>query len=75
MNAQPQPVAGELYEGEMVGRQFVIAGGDTATLCNLANLSYMLGRKLRWDGINERIVADEHANRLLDQPQRHPYHL
>ena len=50
-------------------------GHRTATLCNLANLSYMLGRKLEWDAINERIVGDEHANRLLDQPQRHPYHL
>ncbi len=50
-------------------------GHRTATLCNLANLSYMLGRKLEWDAISETIVGDSYANRLLDRPQRHPYHL
>ena len=50
-------------------------GHRTATLCNLANLSYMLGRKLEWDADGERVVGDEQANRLLGQPQRHPYHL
>ncbi len=45
----------------------------TATLCNLGNLSYILGRKLQWDGVNQRIVGDEAANRLLSRPQRYPY--
>ena len=47
----------------------------TAVLCILGNLSYMLGRKLRWDGVRQQIIGDEHANRLLGKPQRHPYHL
>ena len=47
----------------------------TATLCILGNLAYMLGRKLQWDGVRQQIVGDEHANRLLGKPQRHPYHL
>ena len=50
-------------------------GHRTATLCILANLSYILGRKLEWDADNERVVGDQQANRLLGQPQRHPYHL
>jgi predicted dehydrogenase len=50
-------------------------GHRTATLCIVANLSYILGRKLEWDADNERVVGDEQANRLLGQPQRHPYHL
>lgn len=45
----------------------------TATLCILGNLSYVLGRKLRWDGEHERVIGDEHANRLLSRPQRYPY--
>ncbi len=45
----------------------------TATLCNLGNLSYRLGRKLVWDGKKERVVGDEFANRLLSRPHRHPY--
>jgi predicted dehydrogenase len=47
----------------------------TATLCILGNLSYLLGRKLVFDGDKQQIVGDEQANRLLDTPQRHPYHL
>ena len=47
----------------------------SATLCILGNLAYQLGRKLEWDGVQQRIVGDEFANRLLSKPQRHPYHL
>lgn len=50
-------------------------GHRTATLCILANLSYVLGRKLQWDAQTEQVVGDDQANRLLDVPQRHPYHL
>jgi predicted dehydrogenase len=50
-------------------------GHRTATLCNLGNLSYILGRKLDWDAERECVVDDEQANRLLGQPQRHPYYL
>lgn len=50
-------------------------GHRTATLCILGNLSYILGRKLRWDGVRQRVVGDEAANLLLGTPQRHPYHL
>ena len=46
-----------------------------ATLCNLGNLAYVLGRKLVWDGVKQEIVGDEAANRMLGKPQRHPYHL
>ena len=45
----------------------------TATLCTLGNLSYILGRKLVWDG--RKVVGDEQANRLLGRPQRYPYHV
>ena len=46
-----------------------------ATLCNLGNLSYVLGRKLVWDGQGQQVVGDDQANRMLSKPQRHPYHL
>jgi predicted dehydrogenase len=45
----------------------------TATLCILGNLSYQLGRKLQWDGVQQQVVGDAQANRLLGNPQRHPY--
>ena len=50
-------------------------GHRTATLCNLGNLSYMLGRKLVWDGDRQVVVGDDEANRLLSRPQRYPYAL
>jgi len=48
-------------------------GHRVATLCNLGNMSYLLGRRLEWDGVAERVIGDEHANRLLARPQRYPY--
>ena len=53
----------------------VEAGHGAATMCILGNLSYLLGRKLQWDAKTQRVIGDEHANRLLAKPQRHPYHL
>jgi predicted dehydrogenase len=50
-------------------------GHRVATLCNLGNLSYLLGRKLVWDGDRQEVIGDEQANRLLGKPQRYPYHL
>lgn len=47
----------------------------TAILCILGNLSYVLGRKLVFDGERQIVVGDDQANRLLGTPQRHPYHL
>ncbi len=50
-------------------------GHRVANMNNLGNLSYMLGRKLHWDGVKQQVIGDEQANRLLGRPQRHPYHL
>jgi hypothetical protein len=44
-------------------------------MCNLGNISYILGRALVWDGVKQEVVGDEQANRLLSRPQRHPYHM
>jgi len=48
-------------------------GHRVATLCNLGNLSMVLGRKLVWDGRKQVVVGDEAANRMLARPQRYPY--
>jgi predicted dehydrogenase len=45
----------------------------TATLCNLGNLAYILGRKLVWNGDKQEVVGDAQANRMLAKPQRYPY--
>jgi len=48
-------------------------GHRAATLCNLGNLSMILGRKLVWDGKKQEVLGDAAANRMLGRPQRYPY--
>ncbi len=50
-------------------------GHRSATICHLANLARLLGRKLRWDPKRETFVGDDEANRLLDRPRRKGYEL
>jgi predicted dehydrogenase len=64
-----------IREGHLRPAVDIEIGHRTATLCNLGNLSYMLGRKLVWDGEKQQVIDDQQANRLLSKPQRHPYHL
>ncbi|MBM4088318.1 MAG: Gfo/Idh/MocA family oxidoreductase [Planctomycetes bacterium] len=46
-----------------------------ANLCNLGNLSYILGRKLTWDGRAEQFVGDDEAQRMLARPEREKYRI
>ena len=50
-------------------------GHRAATLCNIGDIAYRLGRTLRWDGEKEEFTGDPQANCLLRAPQRHPHHL
>jgi predicted dehydrogenase len=51
-----------------VGHQGAIPG-------HLANISYRVGRKIRWDHKNETILDDSEANQLLTREYRTPWHL
>ena len=46
-----------------------------ATLLHLANVAIRTGRKLRYDPVAERVIGDDEANRLVNQPMRAPWHL
>jgi len=48
-------------------------GFISTVTCILANLSVQLGRTLRWDAKQGRVVEDEEANRLLRRPYRAPW--
>jgi predicted dehydrogenase len=50
-------------------------GAGVANLCVLANVAFILGRKLQWDEKKWEITGDEEAQRMMSRPQRHPYHL
>lgn len=62
-----------IHEPDYLPAVDIEIGHRTATLCILANLSYVLGRPLQWDALAEQVVGDDLANRLLAWPQRHPY--
>ena len=43
--------------------------------CHLANISYVAGRKIRWDAAAEAIPGDAEAAALLARPRRRGYDL
>ncbi|MFZ5830230.1 MAG: hypothetical protein ACOY3P_09080, partial [Planctomycetota bacterium] len=45
------------------------------TSCHLSNIAMLLGRKLRWDPVNEAFLDDAAANALLDRPRRDGWEL
>ncbi len=51
------------------------AAHRSATILHLANLAIRCGRKILYDPVNEEIVGDQQANRLVYQPVRAPFRL
>jgi hypothetical protein len=43
--------------------------------CHLANIAYLTGRTLNWEGTREAITGDAEASRLLDRPRRKGHEL
>jgi len=50
-------------------------GIRTATMCHLANIAMLTGRKLEWDPVKECIVNDDEANKMCERPMRAPWRL
>jgi ASC-1-like (ASCH) protein len=53
----------------------VDVGCHTACMCHMANISMLLGRKLRWDPEQYRFINDEEANRMMQPSMRYPWRL
>lgn len=51
----------------------VEAGQAASTLGNVSDICLRLGRKLQWDPQQDRFVADDVANSMLDRPLRGPW--
>ena len=45
------------------------------SIAHLGNISLRLGRDLRWDPKEERIIGDDTANQMLSRPMRKPWAL
>jgi len=50
-------------------------GHRSAIVCHLGNIVRWVGRKLRWDPVQEIFPGDDEANRYLERPQRRPYQI
>ena len=50
----------------------VEVGHHTATMCHMANIAMLLGKKLRWDPEKEQF-DDAAANRMLQPSMRAPW--
>jgi predicted dehydrogenase len=48
-------------------------GHKSSVLCHLANISYRLGRSLKFDSKSERFVDDQEADLMLSRDYRVPY--
>ena len=48
-------------------------GYRSTALPHMANISYRLGRELKFDGSKEKFVNDEEANGMLSREYREPY--
>jgi hypothetical protein len=48
-------------------------GHLSTALCHLGNISYRVGRSVKFDGRTERFVGDEEADKLLGRTYRAPY--
>ncbi|MCC6143402.1 MAG: gfo/Idh/MocA family oxidoreductase, partial [Candidatus Hydrogenedentes bacterium] len=52
----------------------VMVGHRTASMCHMANIAMLLGRKLRWNPTTEQF-DDAEANRMLLKSMRSPWHV
>jgi len=51
----------------------ILEGHYSAALVHLANISFRLGRSLKFDPENERFVGDDEANAMLRRDYRSPF--
>ena len=51
------------------------AAHNTVSIMHLTNVAIRVGRTLHIDPKTERVIGDEEANRLINQPMRAPWHL
>lgn len=48
----------------------VETGHRTATVCNIANIAYELGRPVKWDPVQEKFINDDEANAMCSVAKR-----
>lgn len=44
------------------------------TIAHLGNIAMMLEKDMEWDPVNEKVLNNDNANRMLSRPMRAPWH-
>ena len=78
-NPEPTLLHGQHFircirEGE-APRCDALVGHRSSAIAHLGNISYDVGRKLHWDGVNEKFDSDPEATELLGRKARPPWDL
>jgi len=50
-------------------------GRRTASICHLNNIAMRVGRTIRWDPKEEKILSDDEARALLKPKMREPWQI
>jgi len=50
-------------------------GHRVSTLAHLGNIAFRTGQKIVWDGVNEKVVGNREADKLVGVAYRNPWHL
>jgi len=50
-------------------------GHRSTSACQLGNIAFRVGRRIRWDAQKEEIIGDREANAYLTREYRKPYDL
>jgi predicted dehydrogenase len=50
-------------------------GHHVSTVAHLGNLAFRAGKKLNWDAVNEKVIGDHEADKLVGVKYRTPWHL
>jgi predicted dehydrogenase len=56
-------------------RSDVEIGHNSMIACHLGNIAYRLGRRVRWDVENEKMIGDDEAQRFVSRDYRAPWKL
>jgi predicted dehydrogenase len=74
----PEPQVTDFAEAVRTRTRFALNEENahrSCTIVNLAKIAVRLGRPLRFDPDAQRFVADDEANRLIDEPMRAPWRM
>jgi hypothetical protein len=50
-------------------------GHHVSSVAHLGNIAYRTGRKVAWDPVNEKVVGDPEADKLVGVKYRQPWNL